>query len=71
MDEYVALTTTAGIENGGLKAAMVDDHEMLVAHVGDQYFITDASCPHMEGICPTGSSTALCLPAPATIPSST
>ena len=49
MDEYSALTTTQGIETGGMKTASIDGHEMLVAHVGGEYFITDARCPHMGG----------------------
>lgn len=47
MDDYLVLTTTEGIETGGMKAVSIDDHEMLVAHIGDEYFIADARCPHM------------------------
>jgi hypothetical protein len=39
VDEYVPLTTTEGIENGGMKAVLIDEHELLVAHVGDGYLI--------------------------------
>ena len=49
MDDHTALTTTQGIETGGMKAASIDGPELLVAHVGDEYFITDARCPHMGG----------------------
>jgi 3-phenylpropionate/trans-cinnamate dioxygenase ferredoxin subunit len=49
MDEYFLLTTTKDIETGGLKAASLDGHEMLVAHVGDDYFVADGRCPHMGG----------------------
>jgi 3-phenylpropionate/trans-cinnamate dioxygenase ferredoxin subunit len=49
MEGFISLTTTAGIETGGMKAASVEDHEMLVAHVGDEYFVSDARCPHMGG----------------------
>lgn len=49
MDEYVPLTTTEGIEGDGMKAASIDGHEMLVAHVADEYFVADARCPHMGG----------------------
>jgi 3-phenylpropionate/trans-cinnamate dioxygenase ferredoxin component len=54
MEGFIPLTTTAGIENGGMKAASVEDHEMLVAHVGDEYFVSDAKCPHMGGHLPDG-----------------
>jgi 3-phenylpropionate/trans-cinnamate dioxygenase ferredoxin subunit len=49
MDGFLHLTTTEGIESGGMKVVSIDDHEMLVAHVGDEYFVTDARCPHMGG----------------------
>ncbi len=55
MDEYIQLTTTEGIETGGLKAASVDDHEMLVANIDGEYFITDGRCPHMGGHLPNGT----------------
>lgn len=54
MDEYMQLTTTEGLEPGGVKGASIEDHEMLVARVGDEYFITDARCPHMHGYLPDG-----------------
>jgi 3-phenylpropionate/trans-cinnamate dioxygenase ferredoxin component len=49
MDDLINLTTTAGIETGGMKVASLDGHEMLVAHVGEEYFVADARCPHMGG----------------------
>jgi 3-phenylpropionate/trans-cinnamate dioxygenase ferredoxin component len=55
MDEYILLTSIAGLEPGGLKAASLDDHEMLVARVEDEYFIADGRCPHMGGHLPEGT----------------
>jgi len=49
MDEFISLTTIEGIEGGGMKVASLEDHEMLVAHVGEEYFVTDARCPHLGG----------------------
>lgn len=49
MEEFIRLTTTDGIEAGGMKSAELDGHEMLVAHAGDDYFVADARCPHMGG----------------------
>ena len=49
MDEFIRLTTTEGIEAGGLKSATLDGHELLVANVGGEYFVADAHCPHMGG----------------------
>jgi 3-phenylpropionate/trans-cinnamate dioxygenase ferredoxin component len=55
MDEYIVLTSIAGLEPGGLKAASLDDHEMLVARVEDEFFIADGRCPHMGGHLPDGT----------------
>jgi 3-phenylpropionate/trans-cinnamate dioxygenase ferredoxin subunit len=49
VDKFIELTTIDGIETGGVKAASIDGHEMLVAHVGQEYFVADARCPHMGG----------------------
>jgi 3-phenylpropionate/trans-cinnamate dioxygenase ferredoxin subunit len=49
VDEFIELTTIDGIETGGMKSASLEGHEMLVAHVGEEYFVADARCPHMGG----------------------
>jgi 3-phenylpropionate/trans-cinnamate dioxygenase ferredoxin subunit len=49
VEEFIRLTTTEGIETGGIKGASLDGHEMLVARAGDEYFVADARCPHMGG----------------------
>lgn len=49
MDSFISLTTITGIEAGGMKVASLDGHEMLVAHSGGEYFVTDARCPHLGG----------------------
>lgn len=54
MSEFVKLTTTAGIEGGGLKAAWLGERELLVAKAGDEYFVADARCPHLGGHLPDG-----------------
>jgi 3-phenylpropionate/trans-cinnamate dioxygenase ferredoxin subunit len=64
MEGFIPLTTTAGIETGGMKAAAIEDHEMLVAHVGDEYFISDAKCPHMGGHLPEGTLEGTVLTCP-------
>ncbi|MBE3076371.1 MAG: AAA family ATPase, partial [Actinobacteria bacterium] len=51
-------------ESGGMKAASIDEHEMLVAHVGDEYFISDARCPHMGGHLPDGKLEGTVLTCP-------
>lgn len=64
MDDYLILTTAEGIEAGGMKAASIDGHEMLVAHIGEDYFITDARCPHMGGHLPDGTLEGTVLTCP-------
>jgi 3-phenylpropionate/trans-cinnamate dioxygenase ferredoxin subunit len=49
MDEFLRLTTTDGIEEGGIKGASLDGHELLVANADGEYYIADARCPHMGG----------------------
>ena len=64
MDEFIHLTTTSGIESGGMKPAVLEDHEMLVANVDGQYFISDARCPHMGGHLPDGTLEGTVLTCP-------
>jgi 3-phenylpropionate/trans-cinnamate dioxygenase ferredoxin subunit len=54
MDDFIRLTSVDGIENGGMKAAELDDHEFLIANVGGEYFVGDGRCPHMGGFLPDG-----------------
>lgn len=49
MDEFILLTTTEGLEPGSMKTVFLEDHEMLVARVENEYFVTDARCPHLGG----------------------
>jgi 3-phenylpropionate/trans-cinnamate dioxygenase ferredoxin component len=53
VDEFIRLTTTEGIESGGLKAVSHrdedGDHDFLVANVGGEYLVADGRCPHMGG----------------------
>jgi 3-phenylpropionate/trans-cinnamate dioxygenase ferredoxin subunit len=54
VDEFIKLTTTADIAQGGMKAVSLDDHELLVANIDQEYFIADARCPHVGGHLPDG-----------------
>ena len=54
MEDFIRLTTTDGIDAGGMKSASLDGHEWLVANVGGEYYIADAHCPHMGGHLPDG-----------------
>ena len=64
MDDFIHLTSTEGITNGGLKAATLDDHEFLVAKAAGVYYIADARCPHMGGHLPDGALEGTVLTCP-------
>lgn len=49
MSDFIELTSTEGIEPGTMKAVDLDDHHFLVTRVGDDFFVTDARCPHLGG----------------------
>ena len=37
------------LKDGTMKMVKIDDHEYLLAKVGDNYYCTDNQCPHMGG----------------------
>jgi 3-phenylpropionate/trans-cinnamate dioxygenase ferredoxin subunit len=49
MDEFIRLIDTDGFATGALRSVEVDNHEFLVARVGDEYLVSDARCPHLGG----------------------
>jgi 3-phenylpropionate/trans-cinnamate dioxygenase ferredoxin subunit len=64
MEEFMRLTTTEGIEGGGIKAASLEEHELLVANVAGEYYIADGRCPHMGGHLPDGTLEGTVLTCP-------
>jgi 3-phenylpropionate/trans-cinnamate dioxygenase ferredoxin component len=68
LDEFIHLTTTEGIEAGGLKAAALQEedgeHEFVVANCEGEYFIADGRCPHMGGFLPAGKLEGTVLTCP-------
>ncbi len=64
MGDFIQLTTTKDIAAGGMKAVSLDDHEMLVARSGEEYFVADAKCPHMGGHLPDGTLEGTILTCP-------
>jgi 3-phenylpropionate/trans-cinnamate dioxygenase ferredoxin subunit len=49
MDEFIELVGIDGFEAGTMREVDVDDHHVLVARVGDQFYAADGRCPHMGG----------------------
>ena len=49
MDDFIELTSTEGIEPGTMRQVDLQDHEFLVARIGDEFYVTDARCAHLGG----------------------
>jgi 3-phenylpropionate/trans-cinnamate dioxygenase ferredoxin subunit len=49
MSGFIEVTGAEGLADGAMTAVEVDGHEVMIARVGDAYYITDARCPHMGG----------------------
>jgi 3-phenylpropionate/trans-cinnamate dioxygenase ferredoxin subunit len=64
MSDFIELTTTEGIEDGGMKQVDAEGHEFLVARVGESYYVTDARCPHLHGHLARGTLDGLVLTCP-------
>lgn len=49
MSDFIEVIGTEGFESGTMQEVEVDGRKLLVAHVGDEFLITDARCPHLGG----------------------
>ncbi len=49
MGSLVEVSKTTEIKDRTMKAVSVDEHEILIARVGDKYYASDNRCPHMGG----------------------
>jgi len=49
MSDFVHLTSIEGLGDGTMKQAEAEGHEFLIARVGDDFFVSDARCPHLHG----------------------
>ena len=55
MSRLVDVGAAEDLAPGTMKAATVEERELLVARVGDEYYSADAHCPHMGGRLSRGS----------------
>jgi 3-phenylpropionate/trans-cinnamate dioxygenase ferredoxin component len=46
---FVEMTTVDELEDGNMKMVEIDNHEYMLARIGDKYYCTDNRCPHMGG----------------------
>jgi len=49
MSGYIELVEAVEVPSGTMKMVEVDGHELLVAHVGEDFFVADNRCPHLGG----------------------
>ncbi|MGZ7108072.1 MAG: Rieske (2Fe-2S) protein [Methanobacterium sp.] len=46
---FVEIAATNELGDGNKKMVKVNDHELMLARVGDNYYCSDNRCPHMGG----------------------
>lgn len=49
MADFIKLTSTDGFGPGTMREVEAEGHHLLVSRVGDDYYVTDARCPHLGG----------------------
>ena len=55
MVDFMDLIGTEEIAEGQMVGTELEDHELLVAKVGGEFYIADARCPHLHGFLPKGT----------------
>ena len=48
-DDLVEVANVDELDNGNMMMFNIDDREILIARVGDNYYSADNRCPHMGG----------------------
>jgi len=49
MGSFIKAGKTSDFEDGTMKKLLVQEHEILLARVGDKYYAADNRCPHLKG----------------------
>lgn len=49
MSDYLEVMKVDTLIDGVMVTVSVDGHDLLVAKVGDEFFVADAHCPHLHG----------------------
>jgi 3-phenylpropionate/trans-cinnamate dioxygenase ferredoxin subunit len=49
MGSFVEVGKTGEFEDGTMTKLLVQEHEILLARVGDKYYAADNRCPHLKG----------------------
>ncbi|NTU70601.1 MAG: Rieske 2Fe-2S domain-containing protein [Coriobacteriia bacterium] len=48
MSEFLEVGNVSEFDEGEMRQLAVDGHELLVARVGGEYYVSDARCPHLH-----------------------
>ena len=46
---FVEILKKDELNDGQLKMVEIEGHELLIARIGDKYYVTNNRCPHMGG----------------------
>lgn len=49
MSNLVEVGKTNELENGAMKEVLTEGREILLAKIGDEYYVANNRCPHMRG----------------------
>ena len=49
MNKFTEVAKIEELKSGAMKVVSAGGHEILLTRVGDKYYATDNSCPHMKG----------------------
>jgi 3-phenylpropionate/trans-cinnamate dioxygenase ferredoxin subunit len=55
VEGYIEVPGLADMSDGELRQAESDGHELVVARVGDSFYVADNRCPHLGGRLSKGS----------------
>lgn len=55
MSDFIEVGSVVEFGDGEMREVAVDGHELLVARVGEAFYVSDARCPHLHGHLTKGS----------------
>jgi 3-phenylpropionate/trans-cinnamate dioxygenase ferredoxin component len=54
MEGFIRLVAAVDVPEGTMREVDSDGHPLLVANVGDAFYVSDGRCPHLGGHLPEG-----------------
>lgn len=49
MEGFIEIAGIEGMEPGTMREVEAEGHHLLITHVDDEFYLTDARCPHLGG----------------------